>query len=45
MNSALEPHPVFGGVGERDIEPSQRIPGSGLEKLPTEAYGQIENDG
>lgn len=44
MNSALEPDPVFSGVGERGVELSQIIPGTRLEKLPTEVYGQIKND-
>lgn len=45
MNSALEPDPVLGGMGERGVELSQIIPSTGLEKLPAEAYGQIKNDG
>lgn len=45
MRSASEPDPVFGGVGERGIELSQMVPGLGLKKLPTEAWGQIEKEG
>lgn len=42
MNSASEPDPLFGGVGERGGELSQMAHDMGLEKLPAEACGQIE---